>query len=270
MFSKVTNVINVVIKYLSLFGLSFIWLNFYLRNFKLSLPLAIIISLIVGFLLRLLIKKHSTQNAIKTNEQKKINEISNQLLFCDEKERLHFFNSVLTKKIKNLTLQKNYIIKNGEKKILFMPFYDNFLLTENNILEIYNQAIKIKANTVYVFCVNYNNEALRLSKLLNECEIILLNENDTFKKLFLPLQAYPETKQIFKENKKLQAKEYLFLAFNKKQTRKYFFGAVIMVLFSLFTPLRIYYLIFASLFFVFAIFSRYNQPFNQPKTDIFD
>ncbi len=271
MLSKFTTFINILIKYLSLFCLSFIWLNFYLRDYKISLLLAIAISIISGILLKLIFKKLHSQTNIKIKEQKKIKEISNQLLFLDEKKVYNFFNTVLTKKFDNIVLQKKYFIINNEKnKTAFLPFYKNFSLHENDILSIYNEINKNKINKLYIFCVNYNSEALRLSKLVKECEIILLNEYDAFKKILQPLNIYPETKPIFKENKKLQAKEYLYLAFNKSQTKKYFFGAVIMVFFSFFTPFRIYYLIFSSLFFVFAIFSRFNQPFNPPKIDLFD
>lgn len=271
MLSKFTLFINILIKYLSLFGLSFIWLNFYLRSYKLSLLLAIAVSIIIGVLLKLIFKKLHNQTNMKIEEQKKIKEVSNQLLFSDDKEVYKFFQTVLAKKFDDVVLQKKFIILNDKNaKTAFLPFYTNFSLNENNILTIYHDAIKNKIDKLFVFCVKYNDEAFKLSKLLKECEIILLSEYDTFNKLLKPLKTYPEKKLLFKDNKKLQSKEYLYLAFNKNQTRKYFFGAVIMVFFSFFTPLRIYYLIFSSLFFIFAIFSRFNQPFNQTTTDVFD
>lgn len=268
MFEKISKIINIIIKYLSLFGLSFIWLNYYLNNYKLSASFATVISAIIGLLLKLISTKRNKASALKTAEQQHVSEISNQLLFASSKENTDFFKRLLDTKFNDVIYKNNFFICNNTA---FFPFYSNFLLTENDILTIYTSAKKQHIPYVYVFCVNYNEHAFKLSQAINDCSIVLLNEKDTYKKMFAPLKMFPKESATFKRtSKKLQFKEYLYLAFNKTQTRRYFFGAVIMVFFSLFTPFKIYYIVFSSIFFMFAIFSRYNQPFNSPDIDIFD
>lgn len=267
MLAKTTKIINSLIKYISLFCVSFIWLNFYFRNYKTSALLAIIISLVIGVLLKLLTDKKIANTTKKTKTMNQIKNISNQLLFSSEKEIFDYFSALLKLKFEDITPVQKKFFKSIEKNTGFIPCYNEFTITADNILQIFlllkNQNLKI----IYVCCVSYTSEALALASQIKEFEMVLLNENDIYIKLMQPLNKYPKTSITFKTNKKLQTKEYLYLAFNKKQSSKYFFGGVITLFFSLFTFFKIYYLVMSTILFVFAIYSRYNQPFNPIITD---
>ena len=71
------------------------------------------------------------------------------------------------------------------------------------------------------------------------------------------------SKVLYEEKNKYTFKELLNIAFNKNKTKSYVVTGLIFLISSIFLRYNIYYIVFTTLMFVFALFSYFNKPFNK-------
>lgn len=273
--NKFTIVISELIKFICISGLIFVWCNFYYRNAKYSLILSLIIASIILVVLWLFNSKRNKKKSLKSAEINKINSYSNTLLFSDNSFVFNFYKKLLKTKFPNVIKNKSsFSIKTEEKNIYFIPFYEKEELENIDIIKIIKN-IDNKENKDYqiiIFCIKTNENCLKIKKKFDKNFILIFDEKDTYFKLFKKLDIYPvnENLNLTKKADKISKNELLYMAFNRNKTKSYLSSALFLLMFSFFTRYNIYFIITSSLLFIFALYSRFNSPFNKKDENILE
>jgi len=273
--NKLTKISSEIIKFICLVGIFFVWLNFYIKKPVESLILAVLLSIFVDLVLNLILKKKQDRYQVKNKELKDITLKSQTLLFSGEKFVLEFFENTLKLKFPVLKKSNKYFfIDNSNAKTFFCPFYSKFSLSKDDLLEIINkiETLNLEKDKLIIFTVGYSQDVNLILNSFPKNSIIIFDEVATYKKFFQKLNSFPVNEQLIinPRSLKLSKQELLNIAFNKQKSRHYLFSGLILLLFSYFANFDIYYVIFSTLLFMLAIFSRYNYKYNKKEEELFD
>lgn len=273
--NKLTTISSEIIKFICLVGIFFVWLNFYVRKPLESLILAVLISIFIDLILHLFLTKKQAKYQVKNKELKDIALKSQILIYSNENFVLDFFEKILKIKFPALKKNSNYFYMDcTDSKTYFFPFYSKFSLSKDDLVKIINQIpnINLEKDKLIIFAVSYAQDINIVLNSFSKNTIILFDEVSTYKKLFQKLNFFPENKNLNLNPKSLKPskQELLSIAFNRQKSKHYLFSGIILLFFSIFANYDLYYVIFSSLLFILAIFSRYNYKFNKKEEELFD
>lgn len=256
-----------ILKFIFLFLLSFIWLRYALRKLWLAVLLSALISSCIILIIHFINRKKEYKNGLKMKEKEEAEDMFFSLA-CSSNP-IDFFAKLASKKHKNISKHKNYIVVNhedlGVKTVLYADLsFDG--LTKSRLMEIYSKIKKEKATKIVVCCMSItDNQLNNFCKNFKE-NFLLLDEYATYQRLYKFYDCFPEKTHKYNRSAKMGFKDFIAYSFNKKRTKGYLFSALILILSGLFVRTTIYYCIIASLLIVFAFISQFN-PYYNPKSE---
>lgn len=263
--SKFAKLSNKIFTYFIFFLICFIWSNIYLKNIIICTIFSVIMAGVFSLIVFKIFKNKHTKKQRETELENKLNLTTTNLIFLTKQEQTNYFYKVI--KFSNSTAVKtdNYIKLNNT---IIIPLF-NFELTPNEFISVY---LKHKTATQVIILTNKlsANLEIMLSKLNLE-NLKIFCAADTFYKIINPTEIYPESLIKLKSKPVIKFKELLYVAFNKQNSKKYFGGGIVLMLFSFVYRFSLYYQIMATILFLFSLFSHFNTRFNPPtNTDIFN
>lgn len=259
--TKISVFLNEVFKYVVVFFLLFAWINFYYHHFIASVMIAVLLSAIICYFLTTIYYKKQNKTITSNQDRKKMKELSTQFIFNDLSENLNFFNEVFKRKNIETKLGKYNLIlyPNTAHAILFLPYFSLERISESIIVNTYKQLTETNTKKALICCNQANSQAKQLASSLKNAEIVIYEENDIYVHLLKPLNFYPDKKIMFKENKNMNVKLFLNMLVNKRNTKHYFYGGILLLFTSLFIGFGNYYLIFSSVLFILSLLSFYSD-----------
>ncbi len=260
---KISLVFQELLKFCLLFLISFVWLRYFTRKFVMSIILAVLISAFISLAIFLFKRSKTKKVGLKLKEKEDAENIFFSLA-C-KNNPIDDFVKMASKRHKNIVKHKNYIVinetENHTKTLLWLDL--SFAgLTEARFMEIYNKIKSEKAGKIIICCKEISDKNLSVFCNNFKEKFLLLNQYDTYEKLYKEYEYFPEITIEYSKEKKMMFKDFLAYSFNKKRTKGYLFSAFILVFASLFVRASLYYCIIASLLVVFAILSQFNPYFN--------
>ncbi len=117
----------------------------------------------------------------------------------------------------------------------------------------------LNVNKCVICGVKFSSSAEHLATSLNGVTISLLNESQVYNNFLKPQNVMPETKVTFLNSKKMNAKLFISLLINKKNTKHYFYGAILLLFCSMFLRFTTYYVIFSTILLILALLSFYSD-----------
>ncbi len=163
-------------------------------------------------------------------------------------------NNLFIKAFKNKNIlaekRKSYVYL-PEKNLLLLNHFSFSPLTFKEVITFYNAMPS--SSVGYIFCESLSDELTNIISKFNGRILIrnfitaynILSEGSALPQNDLPIELEPLTRKLnFK------------LLLNKKHARKFFFFGAYFIIFSMFSLLKIYYLICGCIFLIFAIFVR--------------
>jgi len=258
-------VLDYVFKFILLFCLNIIWTLYFFSSGIIALILAIIFSAFEVCLINLFFYKKNKFKAPKLQEKQHIEDVTKSLIFMSEKNILSFFNKLFSQthqsKIKN-----NCILLGEESPIVISLFFKVNKLSADDLISIYNNANNLKPKRILVLCNCYDSSIMQILNNF-KTQIIILDKIKTYYNFLKPNNFYPEVNENKKTKKKTSFIQIAQIAFSKKKTKSYLLSAIFILFSSLFVSYQIYYLIFASILFIFAILCQCNFAFTRVKEE---
>lgn len=246
-FSKISNAIFLIF---SILILSFIWLNYYLRNFKISLISSILITsvLSIGYFIFQTIKTKSSKSKLLNSKIKE--NIASSLIYSTHKDNIdlicELFDIVCLKVIDN----HHIISQNAD---IFIFFEKEQLEQENLVAFLKNR----QTNTLQIFCINSCNPNLDLKGI----KIEIFTIDDITPKAVTQNNAILHY-ECFEKKPKLKLKNYLCIILNKDRSKGYFSFGILLLVSSLFTIYHTYYIVMGTILLLLSIYSKFNSRFN--------
>lgn len=262
MYRKFIIFANDLLLILSIFCLSFIWLQYVKRDVAFSIVVGASITTVVYVIIRYTLQKRSDKKSSNSADHEKMKDASAQFMFASTKQTLDFFTHVLADKFEIKKKVNMLELKRDDCCTLFIPMYQTFIITERDILPF----LKKENCDVMVCGKKFSGEAKELSLLYTK-KLKLLDEEQVYHEILKPANTYPSFANINKQKKKLHLREVVF---NKNKTKPYFFSGLVLLLTSFFVRFHIYYVIVSSILFLTAIFCSFNKRYNPPVHSIFE
>lgn len=248
-FSKISNLIFLTF---CAFVISFVWLNKYISNIKLSTISSIIIALFF-FVTYIVFKYFQNKIYTQNNNQKiSIEELKNHLQFSN--------NSIIIEQLKTCFNFSNIIKIDNNHYIDSETNYDIYLMFEKETLsnEDYIHIYKNRINdNLKIFCINNTNKFPELENTTLET-FDLLEINKILTSQNIKTNNYAK----LKNKPKLRLKDIFLVSLNRSLSRKYFLFGLLILFSSLFTPYHIYYTIIGTILLLLSLYSHFNKRFN--------
>ena len=272
------------LKFVLLFLLCFVWTRYVFRKLWLSVVLSLFIATIIYVILWFLGQKKSNKQGLKLKEKADAEDMYLSLV-CQNKP-IDFFANILAKQYEKIDKHPDYVtyiqnksadkqkptknsqnesLKSLEKYEKTVLYFDNSFdgLNVSKFLKIYNKLKKEKAEEIIIICKEINDKQVFSIYQNFKEKFVILDQYQTYQKIYKPNQTYPEIEVKCKNEKKMVFKDFVSYSFNKNRTKGYLFSAFVLILSSLFVRATIYYCIIASILVVFALVSQFNPYFNK-------
>lgn len=281
---KINLFLQEALKFVLLFLLCFVWTRYVFRKLWLSVVLSLFIATIIYVILWFLGQKKNNKQGLKLKEKADAEDMYLSLV-CQNKP-IDFFANILAKQYEKIDKHPDYVtyvqnksadeqkqtknsqnesLKSLEKHEKTVLYFDNSFdgLNVSKFLNIYNKLKKEKSNEIIIICKEINDkQVFSICQNIKE-KFVILDQYQTYQKIYKPNQTYPEIKVKCKNEKKMVFKDFVSYSFNKNRTKGYLFSAFVLILSSLFVRATIYYCIIASILVVFALISQFNPYFNK-------
>ena len=233
---------------------SIIWCGYITSNLKVQ----IIIGILVGCCLYLLIFKltnsASNKKTLARSTERHKNACIQTLSIANPTKTYLFFQIMLNQKY-NTTIHKPFIVVSDKTNEPSFLIHFNFYTKEFT----HDDLFKILEDPTYnnlkllIFSKTFSSECIMIAKALSN--ICLLDEHNSYL-FFKYFNTFPKISEKIKEKRFQNLKNNIFSSINSKQFIKI---SLLLVFLSLFTRLRKYYLITASILFIFAIICRFKK-----------
>ncbi len=261
---KFVNIIDTIFISVAIFFIIFAWIQFFLKNFMLSLMLGTVLSL--GLILLIRHFKLKKYTSAQINNSQKFNLATFKLVIQTTPT------SKLTTIIKQL-LPSKYAPKSIKGDITFIKndiknvfaFYYSSELTEYKLLDI----IKNKpAQHLTIFCSSYSQDVKIIAGAFKNIQIDLVNLEQLFE-IFNSYNIKLDTSHIDLNKHKITIKELLKTSISRNKSKPYFISGLVLLFTSLIIPYRIYYVVFSSILFALSLVCRF-KPTSKINYSIFD
>ena len=247
MYRKSIKFLNDAFLFACILCLFFVWIQYFWRNFWQTLLLAVPLTALAFWAIKLVIGKKNEHKEQTAADEKKTVEASQQFLLAPKKDVLEFFKQVLSNQygeIKETT--KGLSFTKDNEKYLFVPLYSTLKLIDRDILPL----LQNKGCKIITACKTYSDEAEDLAQVFSK-RIELWDEKKVYSKLLKPTETYPQLVKI--EQTKVK-RDYRKIIFARQKAKPYFFSGLVILFASFFVRFNIYYVIISSLLFFTSMY----------------
>ena len=246
---KIVNTFDRIFVSICVFLLIYAWINFFVRNLWFSFVFALILSSAILFVLFYLLEKSKTKkNLMKTRAA---NIEQNFLCFrlMRLKEKLEFVKNILSVAHDAKVFKDSVIFSEDTEQSQVFIATNERVLSEQSLYSIIEK-IEKETKNVYIICESMNPN-LCCSPLKN-INIKFLDKVSFYDEYLTKSPTPLDTSKLNMPVKKT-FKIILQNVFIPNKAKQYFFYGIILIFSSLILPYTTYYLIFGSLFLLFAI-----------------
>lgn len=253
--------VDIFFKFILLFTINIIWSLYFIRTIWLSIVMSLIITVAILFICSFIDKKKTKRKMPKIKESQHIEDIKNTFIYMKQCEQIDFFYNLASSKHKTNKTQ-DYVEVIADKKTILYPLFKMGKLSQDTLIEIYNNIEKTNVKKIIILCNNYD---LKVNECISNFKIktLVLDCKQTYYQLLNVYEFYPEITIKPKQKTKNNFKQLFMIAFNKKKTKGYLTSAFFIIFASFFVIYKVYYLIVATILIFFAILCQFEFKFNK-------
>lgn len=252
-------ILQIFFKVFLIFLITFVWVRYFVKSLAYSILISAFLTMIIDFLTRYFSNKKQKRISLKKDEIKNAENMF--LSLATSNNGFSFLKNTFSQK-HNLISKKKYFIY--EDKTLLYPYFSLSPVTPNEIIDIMSVVSKEKINKIVIVSGEFSSDCQKIISLYDK-QIILLNQYETYEKIYKSYQSFPAISNKIAQTKKTSIKDLLSYSFNRSRTKGYVFSAIIIFICSLFVKASLYYAIITSTLLIFAIIS-FSNPFFNKKT----
>ena len=258
---KIYNIFYYILIFCTTQILSNIWLSYFIKNNILLKTISVILSFVTIFSI---FKKNSKLKKLNNEtdfKNKKLNYFKNFIMTTNKKESIN-----LIKNLINPNLQKfknSYLIDKKLNNMYIFNFHKETLMLEDyfDIL----QTHKGNYSKIYVCCIAISQD-ISNANTNNEIEFLTIDKlfeylpEDFFDTIHLNLNI--------KKQKNFSLKKLLNISTQPHKWKSYFFYGLMLLILNRFNKSKIYFSIFATIFFTLCIICLFKKIINYaPNND---
>lgn len=233
--------------------ISILWSGYFFTKIAYQLIFGIIFGTLLYLFAFKFIKRLKSPQILKKTEEKHMHNCLKTLSIADPEKVYKFFEIMLKKQYVTF-LKKPFLEVQNKQTNDKVLIYCDFLTKEFSLEKLY-QILSCAHNSlpVLIFSNSFSSECLQVANSLAKVELINAHNSYLFFKKF---NTFPKISTKTKEKMFSNLKKNIFSNLN---TKKYLKASLILILLSIFTKLKIYYLSIASILFLFAIITKFKS-----------
>lgn len=253
--------VDIFFKFILLFTINIIWSLYFIRTIWLSLLCAFFVTVLIIVISSIIDRKKEKRKSGKLEETQHIEDIKNTFIYMKHSDQIDFFYNLASTKHQAIKNQ-NHIEVLTDQKTIIVPHFKTENLTQDSIIEIYNNIEKDKVKKIIILCTNYD---IKINECISNFKIktIVLDYKQTYTHLLNVYEFYPEITIRPKKKVKNSFRQLCSTAFSKKKTKGYLTSALFIIFASFFVIYKVYYLIVATILIIFAILCQFEFKFNK-------
>ena len=256
-----------VLKIVMIFLFVFVWIRFFVRKLYLSLAITASITIVCELFLLFVGKKISKSTSLKLKEKQDAENMFFSLANCENQG--NFLQKIFSEITQVEKVCSHYIICNKNATKFLVYFVDNFDgLGCQKLFEVVKKSNRLNIEKTIVLCRQIKDNQVFGFINCYEGKVVVLDEYQTYQKLYKRQQIFPEITNKLPTDKKPTIKSLIAYSFNKKRTKGYLFSAFILILSSVFVRATLYYCLISTVLLFFAIFSYFNPQFNKKEKSL--
>ena len=260
---KVSRIFQIFFKFLMIFFISFIWVRYFIKSLWQSVLISLAITIFIGIISRIFTKKKNSQSQLKSKDRENAENCFFSLSM--DKNNLDFLFKLASSRHCCKKYSNCILVLHPESRIILFPNFSFASLSQDNLAKIVNSVVEHKPTKIVILCHSALKETYSFAKNFN-IEVQVLDQYETYQKLYKNYNFFPEIKYSYKKDKKLALNDLAMFSLNRSRAKGYFFSALILIFSSFFVRTNLYYAIISSLLVLLAIISLYD-PFSKNKTD---
>ncbi len=260
---KVSRIFQIFFKFLMIFFISFIWVRYFVKSLLQSILISFAITIFIDIVSRIFNKKKNAQSLLRSKEREKAENCFFSLSM--DKNNLDFLFKLTSSRHCCKKLANCILVLHPESRIILFPNFSFSPLSQDDVVKIVNLAKSHNPTKIVILCYTVLKETTSFVKNF-DIEVQVLDQYDTYQKLYKIYDIYPEIKYAYKKDKKLALKDLAMFSLNRSRAKGYFFSALILIFSSFFVRANLYYAIMSSFLVLLALISLYD-PFSKSKTN---
>ena len=191
----------------------------------------------------------SKTHTIKHRQKKEFNDMVEQLNFCTRPEQLSIIEKAIALSGYSTERKKGKLKVLNTDAVVFMKF--GFIkVTKADVLKIYNSIIK--SECAFILSEDFDKEVMDFADRFNG-KIKLVSAIPLFQTL-KKLDCLPQNKYSFSQTKQKRTGWKNFI--DKRKSKKFALFGLAFLLFSYFSPIKTYYLVFGVIFLCLSLVVR--------------
>lgn len=246
---KYSRIIDYVFITIGIIILTFCWVRFYTHNATLSIILAFILGVSIGYLVYHFNTMRLHKQNLSNTTLKRIQALDFQLSFAKPSFTLEYFAQLLP--TSTFSSNQNHLtLSDGT---LLIPHYLSPVndLSIRNILSTHNNA-----TSIIIVSQQFDKNTITLCNSIQNIHIKLLTTSQFLDKI-CNNPDFEIPKIIDTSKPKLTFRQIMLGILDRKKSKTYLILGLLLLFYSFFIPLKIYYLIFGSILILLCIFSRF-------------
>lgn len=260
--SYISKIFDFVFGNLFVFFVAYVWTRFFWTDQRINLLLSFFVMILVCLLYNYFSQKKAKKVEASKQDLQNAQDISTGFLLCSKTDILKTFQKNLSKKYPT-KIEKSFLHINSN--ILF-PIFDVPEITDKEILSVHQKTKDVSCKKIIIVCHKQNKSASEILEIISHKQIVVLDFVEAYKSIYKPLE-FEVPKFEHKQKKEKTVKQYLNVAFSKKNTKNYFMVSAFLLFASFVLRYNIYYLVVASITTIFALYSHFNKRFNISKKE---
>ncbi len=256
---KIVNLIDKIFVSIAVFLLAYAWINFYLRDLILTFFISLIVSFCTVFLLYYFIgKKESKKNATKKESENFSKTIlAFRVLSKEDKKKILI--QIIEKNAWKIIDSENLIFLKDGKNCQFI-IATHLKINNESLINLIDEFRTDKVDKMFVICDDYAQNIK--TNILKNLEIVLIDSKKFYYEFLLKNDINVDTGNLDFSVTKFKFKDFLYAMFLPNKARSYFLCGLVLIFSSIILPYHTYYLIFGSIFLMFAIICKLIPKFS--------
>ncbi len=244
-----STILTSIIRMSLIFLISLVWTNDITNNSYVSIIISIIVSVCIEVLIILISHKKNIRANISKKEQILKDDWQTILSLQSQTEVCNTITELI--KEKEIVNKNSYVIITNTNTLIYPIFYkDKIQNVDINI--VYNISKIENVENVKIFCNSIDEQAKLLISKIGDKNITICDMDTIYNQYIKPDNIPCPSSIRLKHPKPKTSLEYLNIIFNKKLTKNYIFGGILILFASFFTKYSLLYEIMGTVMIICA------------------
>ena len=252
---RIARVSNLLARSFLVFLVAYLWLSFYIENILTVFCAAFAIMCGANFVFGMIAKRRNVRAAMTRKQQDHLRQVELQLKFQSRMRNVGLLRIAFEKRgYRVTTTQRKVVVTTNNRVINLYPLFDKTVTVADVVA-----CVKYtnKNAVTYIAACRFDDEVAAFARSL-DCEIVLMDVASVYAEILAPAEIFPTMDVKYKSKTRVTLGELGRAMFNRTRARGYVYIGVVVLATSFIVTFPIYYIVCASVLFLFALMSLFH------------